>query len=380
MTDTFGGLTADQWDVLAGPHFYSSSGWLRFCEVDYGAPGRAVVVHDGDKPVCAVPTVAAGGLPAWSRYDWNTALEDRGLPCIPEAGLLVGSREGYQTHLLTGGASPPAAAVTELVDKLRRQVGDGQACVAMYVTSADARALHDAGITTPPVLLDVDAWIRIPDGGWTAWLDSLSANRRRMVKQDVRKFGEAGHTISHARLADHYRELGELAAATLNRYGHQTDPDTELAALRNHAELLADHATVALCHTDTGRTAGFCLYYPWQDSLFVRWVGFDYELLRDASEYFNLMYYSTFHRGVETGAGWLHAGLENTVSKAFRGAELRPLWLVDLSEQVALAQAADKIRSHNSELYRRYADDPRTAPNLVPGPQWDLGGWTMDPR
>jgi hypothetical protein len=375
----FGGLTADQWDSLAGSHFYSSSGWLRFCATDYGSPGDAVVVFDGDEPVCAVPTAAAGDLPAWSRYDWNGALAERGLPRIAGSGLLVGSREGYQANLLSGSRAPATDAVAELIGELRHRTGADRACIAMYLTSDDALALHRAGVTAPPVLLDVDAWIRIPDGGWDAWLESLSANRRRMVRQDVRKFDEAGHTVSHAKLADHYRDLGELAAATLNRYGFRTEPETELAALENHAKTLPEDATVALCRTAAGEIAGFCLYYSWRGTVFVRWVGFDYELLRDASEYFNLMYYSTFHRGVETGAQWLHAGIGNIVSKAFRGAELRPLWLVELSGGAALANAAEKIRQHNTELHRQYADNPKTAPNLVSSAQWDLGGWAMDP-
>jgi len=376
---TFGGLTSEQWDRLAGSHFYSSSGWLRFCETDYGSPSDAVVVFDGDEPVCAVPTVTAGELPSWSRYHWNSGLTERELPRINESGLLVGSREGYQTNLLSGDREPATDAVADLIDRLRHRVGPDRSCVAMYLTSEDAGALHEAGVTAPPVLLDVDAWIRIPDGGWDAWLTSLSANRRRMVRQDVRKFGQAGHTVSHAKLADHYRDLGGLAAATLNRYGHQTDPKTESAALENHAKTLPEDATVALCHTATGELAGFCLYYPWRGTLYVRWVGFDYELLQDASEYFNLMYYSTLRHGVESGAGWLHAGIENTVAKAFRGADLRPLWLVELSGQAALTNAAEKIRQHNTELYRRYADNPKTAPNLAPPSQWDLGGWAMDP-
>ena len=114
----------------------------------------------------------------------------------------------------------------------------------------------------------------------------------------------------------------------------------------------------------------FCIYYVWGETMFARWVGFDYDRLAGAAEYFNVLFYSLVKRAPEVGARRIHAAGAKKAAKARRGAELAPLWLVDLTEDSPLADAADRIRRHNRSLYERWAADASIARQLVPEDEW----------
>lgn len=373
-----GGLTPERWDRLAGPHFYSTSAWLRYCDADTGVTGTAAMTWDGHEPVWAVPVRELSGLPSWSRYRWNDHLREFGLPLLPDAGTLVGPPEGFQTHFLSAVGNRPIAPLASLVTDLRRSGGSTterceRACVAMYLTSDDVRSLRDAGVEAEPVLLDVDAWIRVPDGGWTAWLDTFPAKRRHHIRRERERFEAAGYRILQLSLGEYADRLGHASAATLRKYGHRTTVAAEVVSLRRVAESMGDAARVSLCILPTGDPVGFCIYYLWADTVFLRWGGFDYErFVGDrAAEYFNVAYYCQVELAPERKVYWIHPGPTAPAAKALRGAELRPLWLLDLSEDSMLARCADQVRRHNHRMYERLASDPRTASAMVSDDLWD---------
>jgi hypothetical protein len=355
-----GGMTAPEWDGLAGRHFYSCADWLGFCAADFGQEGAAAVSHRDGVPVCAVPYVRADDS-LFGSYRWHDLLTGAGLPAPSPEGLLVGPREGYQTHFL-GAAQASADELADVVYLLRAAAD--RTCVAMYVTTDDAMALHDAGVTTTPVLLEADAWIELPDSDWSTWEESLSKNRRKIVRRDVRRFQEAGYRIEQAPLPECWHLLGGIASATQAKYGHETSPDIELKSLRNHALQMGDAARTSLLYRSDDELVGFCLYYSWQDTVTLRWLGLDYDRLTGAQEYFNLCYYTQIEHAAERGTRWLHAGVKSSDAKAVRGARLRPLWLVDLTEDSVLAEADEAIRLHNASRYEQLKADPMTADAL----------------
>jgi hypothetical protein len=359
-----GGVSPEVWDRLAGRNFYSSDGWLSFCEKDFGGDSGAAVSFSEGQPVCALPFVEVhDSLP--QLYRWPELLARRGLPAPSPGGLLIGPREGYQTHILSSTGRPSASGVAAIIDQLRRvpASGDNSAvgCVAMYVTTDDALALQRAGVTAIPVLLEPDAWIEIPEGGWAAWEASLPARRRNNVRREVRQFREAGYQVHQLALSECWQELGAMASASQAKYGRDSDPEPLLRALSNHVACMGDAARTILCRTSDGDPVGFCLYYVWRDTIFLRWAGFDYERLVGAAEYFNLCYYAQIELASELGLRWLHAGIKSTEAKALRGAQLRPLWLVDIAEDSILGRCAKQIRLHNARRYEGLKEDPRTA-------------------
>lgn len=365
MDQRLGGLPASTWDRLAGRNFYSSAAWLGFCATDFGRESGAVVCHRDGDPVCAVPYVAADDS-LFSSYRWHDLLGAAGLPAPSADGLLVGPREGYQTHFL-GASTATSAELADVVGQLRKEAAAadpaGQTCVAMYLGTDDVLALRDAGVTTTPVLLEADAWIEVPEGGLPAWDASLSRKSRSNARIDIRRFRDAGYRIEQVTVPECWQQLGELASATQAKYGHDTSPDVELTSLRNHAECMGAAARVSLLHAPDG-IVGFCIHYVWHDTMALRWIGLDYDRLSDAREYFNLCYYSNIERADELGVRWLHAGVKSVDAKARRGALLRPLWLLDLTENSVLADAADTadaVRAHNAAYYTALKSNPITA-------------------
>ena len=365
--DLTGGLPAPEWDALAGNRLYSSSDWLRFCATDIG--GRtatgAVCVDGGAVPVTAV---AEEPNPF---YQWHTQLADRGLPAPAPAGLLVGQRRGYQTHLLTREGVPPEQVAPAVLDRLRTLCGEvaGSAvlptlppgpvpCVASFVTTQDVLALRSAGVRTAPVLLATDAWLSVPEGGWAEWLSSLpSKGRRDSIKQEVKAFAAAGYEITRVPLTECYQQAAELLAGTQKRYGHASDIGVLAESFRLQGAAMGAKAEVLFCARPGEPPVGFCLFYVHGDTLSVRAVGFDYErLIRGAAEYFNLVYYTPVRIAAETGLRWLHPGIESPDAKALRGARLRPLWLLDLSPDSVLSDQQDRIRNHNAAQMSRLGD------------------------
>jgi uncharacterized protein len=364
VTTTFSGLTAGEWDRLAGRHFYSTSRWLSYCSNDIGVPGSAVVSYAGDDPAWAVPVRELAKVPFWSRYRWNDHLTEHGLPLLAPEGVLIGPSEGFQTHFLCAAPDRPVDSLARLIAEVRDRCGRGQSCVAMYLTTEDVMAARAAGVLAEPVLLDVDAWIPVPDGGWPAWLDSLPSKRRRRIRHEDRAFAAAGYHVDHLPLAQVCDRIGAASAATLGKHGYETTPESEAAALRRVAENMGDAARVAVCHFGDGDPVGFCVYYLWADVCFGRWAGFDYTRLAGAEEYFNLCYYTQVKRAPETGIRWIHAGATAQAAKALRGAELRPLWMLDLTEGSPLERSAGEVRRHNLRMHAQFAQDPRIAPRL----------------
>lgn len=351
-----GGLSAAAWNDLAGEHFYSSADWLGFCAADFGGENSAAVSYRAGEPVCAVP-YARPSESLFGSYRWHDLMTAAGLPAPPADGVLVGPREGYQTHFLGASQASPA----ELGDVVNQLRAAGQTCVAMYVASADVLALRRAGIATTPVLLKADGWIELPESNWSTWEAALSKNRRKMVRRDVRLFREAGYRVEQVPLTECWQQLGVLASATQAKYGHATEPEVELRSLRNHAVCMGAAARTALLYAPDDSLVGFCLYYVWQGTVFLRWLGLDYNRLAGDREYFSLCYYAQIECAEQLGARWVHAGVDSLDAKAIRGARVRPLWLLDLSEDSVLAGADQAIRQHNARGYEVLKADPVTA-------------------
>ena len=372
FTDVLGGLSSTSWNALAENRLYSSHDWLRFCASDIG--GNTVTgglhVPVGEGGTAAVPVTAVEHEPN-SFYQWQAHLSALGLPAPDAAGLLLGQRRGYQSHLLSSpgvGREQAASAILDALQKLRLELAGSDLlpstpadrpvpAYGLFLTTPDVQALRAAGAAGPPLLLAADAWIPIPQGGWQEWVQGLSSKRRvDMVRRDVKRFEEAGYRISVAPLGSCYTEAAHLLVGTQARYGHAADPEVLAESFRRQAEAMGDAAQVAFCGLPGEPPVGFCLYYVWGDTLYLRAAGFDYSRLHDACEYFNTVYYAPIRAAAEAGCRWVHAGIEAADAKALRGAELRPLWLLDLAEDSASAGHADTVRAHNAGELRRLTE------------------------
>lgn len=357
FTDPLGGQTDGQWDELADNRFYSSAFWLRLVALEPGAVSGGIHLDVSSGGRAAVPVAAVADVDDLPNphLKWPQLLAERGLPSPPAHGLLVGQRRGYLAHLLRTPGTDEATAAAELLDAVRSlplPSADG-ARVALYLTTPDVLALRAAGVRTMPVALAADAWIEIPQGGWEGWLAARSGKLRRRIRTEVRRFEEAGYRVERRALPDAYAEVGRLTARTEQRYGIPADPESYIEGFRKHAELAGDRAEVLLCAVGDEQPVGCILYVRDGDTVYLRAAGFDYDRLRGVAEYFNLAYYTPAHM---PGVRWLHAGIGTPDGKALRGAELRALWLLDLTEDSPLLGRDDEVLAHNSTFRAQLAD------------------------
>jgi hypothetical protein len=368
FVDPLGGLSDEDWDELAGPRFYSSALWTRLCALAPGAKPGGLHVDLPGGGRAAVPVAAVQDEPN-PHNRWTDQLTRRGLPAPPPQGILVGQRRGYLTHLLTTPDANRQEAAKHLLAALRELGSD--ACVAMFLTTPDVLLLREAGVDTMPVALTTDAWIDVPPGGWDPWLDSLGAHRARRIRSEVRRFERAGYRVWRRTLREAYADVARLLARTELRYGREVDVDALARSFRNQGELAGDRAEVLLCGREDGPALGFCLYYRWHDTVYLRAVGFDYEHLDGAAEYFNLTYYRPARF---PGVRHLHAGIETPEGKAGRGASLKPLWLLDLTERSVLSGRDDEVRRHNQAYLTRLRESSPLVANALDDPLWEVFG------
>ena len=66
------------------------------------------------------------------------------------------------------------------------------------------------------------------------------------------------------------------------------------------------------------------------------------------------VYYAPVRMAAELGLRWVHPGIESPDAKALRGAQLRPLWLLDLSEDSVLLTATQATTFRPDSLSARH--------------------------
>ncbi|MFD5076479.1 GNAT family N-acetyltransferase [Streptomyces sp. NPDC058371] len=386
FADPLGGLTDEEWDEAAEGHFYSSAFWLRLVALEPGATsgGAHVQLSAGGRAAVPIAATEPDGM-SNPHLRWHDLLAERGLPSPAPGGVLVSQRRGYLAHLLTSSGADRAEAAAALLDTVRSLpdpqgpsgAPSGSARVAMYLTTDDVLALRAAGVRALPVALTADASLEIPPGGWEQWLETMgSGHRRQRVRSEVRKFEQAGYRVEHRVLRDCYADVGRLAARTEQRYGIAGSADAYIEAFRKHAELAGDRAEVLLCSLDGEPAVGCCLYVRDGDTVYLRAVGFEYEQLRGAAEYFNLAYYIPARM---PGVRRLHAGIATPGGKALRGADLKPLWLLDLTPDSPLEAHDAEIRAHNAAFAQRLTDDSPAVAKALSSEEWQAlcakGDW-----
>ncbi|GAA3788054.1 hypothetical protein GCM10022226_03280 [Sphaerisporangium flaviroseum] len=391
FADVTGGMDPARWDALARDHFYSSVDWLRFCAGDRGITTSGLHLEVPGAGTVGVPVTAVRSI-GNPFYQWDRILGEAGLPSPGSSGLLVGAHRGYQTNILATPGLSREQAAKELLGGLENLAGELAAVgveglgpagafegrgavptVAMFLSTADVVALRAAGVQAMPVALQPDAWIPLPEnGGWDEWMSALPSKRRAgIVRRDRKNFLEAGYEVVHTTLGECYLQAARLLACTERRYGHDADVEDLAESIRIQSEALGAGARVLLLRRPGEEPVGYCLYYMWGDTLYLRAAGFDYDRLAGAAEYFNLVYYIPLIIACENGIRWLHAGIEAAEAKVLRGAELRPLWMLDLSRDSVLDDRGDDVRAYNAGVVAGWGESSPAVAKALVRDLWD---------
>ena len=310
---------AEHWNALSGTDsFYLSHDWLRFAA--RGTDARYLTVSAGGDLLGALPLYpSADESNVDYRVDHVLGGRLAGLPA------LAGSRRGYVNDLLLHPALDPrrAGAALEAVAAAVR----AEDAALLYLTTSAAAALMRVDSGLRPLLLSADTSIPVPAGGFAAYLGGLGSRRAYTVRKELRIFHEAGYETAVVSLGDVWHEAGPLVANVQQRYGHDESAEECRRSLQAQAEALGRHSVVFTARRG-GTLVALSLCYVWRDTLHARLVGFDYDALCGAREYFTLLFYEPLRWAAENGLRHLHLGRESYLAKLLRGARARPLWAV----------------------------------------------------
>jgi predicted N-acyltransferase len=328
-------VPAREWNDLAGhASFYLSHQWL--------------AAQDEGQPVdCAYHTARIGGrlvgaLPTYVvKRETNEFYTPRRCADGRWTGqyLLAGARRAYTNDILVradlAGADRDrvtAALVDAAVQRCAEEALDS--ALFLYLDTQAARRLtRCAGAASVPVFATADAVLDLPGTGFDDYLAALPYRRRDQVRRESTRFISAGFSIATFPVEQTWERLAELFGAVQRRYGQGGDAAAWRGLVERQSVRVAADAVILGCRRG-GELVGAVLLYGWRDACYVKLVGFDYDRLEGAFEYFNLVYYAVIRYAYAQGLTRVHFGREAFEAKLRRGAQLRPLWIVEVPASV----------------------------------------------
>jgi hypothetical protein len=328
FVDSVHAVPAAEWEHLARPAgLYLSHRWLAGEEDDPTARCAYALVRDRSGTLLAATPLHLIRDEPNDHYRPGTVL-----PAPVRPRVIVGARRGYHNTPLTArglGAGERDRCLLLLRDAARHFADrHGTTHWWPYLTAPAAAQLAPL-YPGRPLHLEDDALIPLPGAGVDDYIASLPSQRRAGIRRERRAFAAAGLDVSHQALADCLKDAGALLAGHQQDHGHDGDGvDAMTGLLARQAAAMGNEARVVAAY-DGPRMAGFCLYYHYGSTTWIRAVAVDRR--HPAPHlYFNLMYYLPVEDAYVHGTTALHAGMTTIEAKRRRGATVSGLWaLVD---------------------------------------------------
>lgn len=308
---------------------YQSRPWLEFTEWSAGKAVAYAWVTEAGRALGVLPVYPEPGAPG-SGY---TLAELGGDGAADSTAGMCGNRRGYRNEMLVTSLS--AASETGRTVLARLASAARQACTQMgwptvvfpYVSREYAGVLCQVLPHAVPLLSRLDAHIDVRGRSFDDCIRELGSKKAWKVRNEIRRFAQAGYRTGVERLAECWYEAGPLVANVQQRYGHDDTAESCRRGLRAQVELLSGHDIVFTARSG-GKLVAAAVCYKWNDALVSRCVGFDYANLAGAREYFNLTIYQPLSYACEHGLEWILLGTGSESAKQERGAQLTGLWTV----------------------------------------------------
>jgi len=339
VVHTLAAVDRATWNLLArDAGLYSSHEWL--AAVAAGTHGRCryLLAYDGDRLAGALPVYLVASEP---NPHYSPRLVFRDLPpggAGPEC--LAGGRSGYRSEpLLAEGLSEAerisvVGSLLSALSALARDEGCTHAAF-LYLTGRGLRWImaNTEGVS-PLLSYSGDAWLEAAGSCFSDYLAALPRKRRWTALNEMRQFTANGLHVSVEDPRDHLDTVARLVANVDRKYDRDVSVDELVHKLQRQCDALGRQVILFMCRSSTD-VLGVTVAYAWGNRLYIGMAGFDYQLLRDAYEYFNVVIYEPMKYCYDAGLAGIHLGTGSHQAKALRGARISPLASVALPADAA---------------------------------------------
>lgn len=396
VTGSLAEIHPDEWDhAVKGQGLFLSYEWLK-AEVERPLDRSHYLLardREGRAAAAAVCFMVEPGT--YSCYDPNRLLLPDG--CL--AGMHAGEESpggcaasplaGFSYPILTcvspgflpgigqrGDSEEVVDGLLDVVDQVAADSG-ASAKAFLYLRSSGQELVQErlSQRGYRPFVVGAENVLAMRWASFDDYLASQGKHKRWKFEHEIESFARSGLRVRVTGPEGLTADLAPLLANVQRKYGHEASLEKIRADQKRIRAHLGSSVRVFRAERD-GRTVGFSLFYEYDDLLWSRSVGFDYDRLGHDFCYFNLLFYEPIRFAIEAGLAGIHYSTGAYQAKVSRGCGLRLLlgYLqapeeMDVESLIAASDAAQV------ESLRRWTDErpPGVPPDALaqaafPGP------------
>ncbi len=367
-------LAAPAWDALAGGNIYLSHRWLSVVEADsQPSPGYFAAWSDGGTLAGALPAYRLERPPGNHLSDPARVMTGAGALDGWYPALLGGARIGYSSAILADPGLPAGArraVCRALLDALAGYAaGEGYRSSSLLYLNEHGAAQIAGFPDWPLVFSSAEAVLPVTWSSFEEYLAGLTRHQRANARSELRRFSRSGLEARLVPLAEVTGEAAPLAVNVQLKYGHQSSVVRQVRFFADCAARLGSDALIFGCF-DSGRLIGYALAFTWQDTLYIRSAGFDYDALPRQGEHFMVMFYEPIRYAITRGLALVHFGTESYAAKIQRGCSLRPLWSAARRAEPLSGEALRRLAVLSQDRLRGWDEDFGAALGYLPSHEW----------
>ncbi len=361
ISRTIDEIGRDQWEGLTIPSCYLSYNWLKTVETRQQSNVYYVTVIDESKQVVAVaPCYLVSQPNVYTTYNLRDILAGKfalnniqkylsphqrqiqkecehyiqtqaGSQLFPN--LLCTAREGYASSPIFGkylDIEEKKLIASMIVDRVIN-LGQELSCLAvsfLYVEKSNPITPVLSGEDYIQITMDSGACLKLSQGRFEDYLQSLAKNKRTSVRRERRSF-QQGRLIADVQniVSLPTKRLALLLQNVQAKYGHKVGIDSRgFEAQIDRFKQISLPTYVYTAHVDN-EIAGFALFFQYERAMFLRIVGFDYKLLnKNDFCYFNIAFYQPIADALNRDIDRIDYGMGALEGKLARGCTLVPTY------------------------------------------------------
>ncbi|MBM6405932.1 GNAT family N-acetyltransferase [Phycicoccus sp. CSK15P-2] len=287
--------------------------------------------------------------------------------------LVVGSPLGYRSEPAYNFWS--AGMIGTLTETLRAAAAEAGArsVVAPWVPDRAGNEEILTGIRCAgggSTFWGLEDHLPLEAGSYAEHLESLPRKRRQRVRHDQVMLARSGLSVRHVRgqdLAPYVDRVAELVCLNREKNGASQQPHQITAIL--HELLAADADLWGYLGERDGAVVAACVAVRRRRRLFVKWAGFDYDVVGERSGlYFPFAFDMPMRDAYAEGVRSMELGAGAHEAKALRGCTSRSISTALWVRDEALRPRATALLTAFGQRRRRTFDDaePRPSTTILP--------------